>query len=378
MKAKTFLYLLVILVVLAGPVLAILRSRGKGPASMKMGAYLLEELKVNRVAGISIKSHESSVDLRKGKVGWVVKDRYYYPADFSDIASFLRKLKDMKIGRSFKSSEESLGRLSLKEPDDSGVDEEEKGVRVELKDEEGAPLSVLLLGKPRMTGDKGVMAEGHYITIGEKEDIYLVDKKFAGLEKDPSGWLKKEILKVEKKDIREIICISENGKTTFSLVRSAREDDFKVLKPKTGKALKAQAVDKISTALETLRLEDVIDSSDSGITAAMSKAPIIEYRLFGGLIYRIHTLKETSPGEKFYLTADAICRKKSSKGAGAASGSEAEEEKADEDPCLRAEEINKGLKRWIYEISQWQFDSFITDLKDFLEEEEQEKDKTAS
>src|SRR5215467_2471605 len=93
------LFILLILVVVLGGVGLLLRRNQNAPGTMDtaMGKKLLGELPINDVAQISVKAGTNELNLAKKDGVWAVKERDYYPANYSQISEFLIKAKDVKI-----------------------------------------------------------------------------------------------------------------------------------------------------------------------------------------------------------------------------------------------------------------------------------------
>src|SRR5512137_1419696 len=102
MNRKQFFILLVLVVVLgiAGLVLR-QRDQTSWQGSGRQGATLklLGELPVNDVAAIVIKGGTNQLDLVRKDNLWRVKQRNDYPANFSEISSFLLKAADLKAAQ---------------------------------------------------------------------------------------------------------------------------------------------------------------------------------------------------------------------------------------------------------------------------------------
>ena len=227
MKFKSVVILSIVMAVAGAALFAFLQFRNEDQPDRELGAYFLEGLPANKINSIEIKSKDGAVSLKKSDSEWVVTDRYNYPAQFSKISGLVRKLKDLKVGRRFEASEGSLERLSLYSPDDPQAPDKAEGTRIELKDEKGNLLSGIVLGKVRKSGPDRNISDGHYVIRDGAPDIYLVDKHFEYLDKAPSEWLEKELVKVEQKDIKEIVCL-DNKKVLFSLRKQKEGEDFRL------------------------------------------------------------------------------------------------------------------------------------------------------
>jgi hypothetical protein len=90
MNKKTIFILLVVLAVLAGVGRSILVRNSEAPMGTDaMGALLFEALPANEITSIVIERPEDSVVLVKSETGWMVENRFGYPADFSKITDLI-------------------------------------------------------------------------------------------------------------------------------------------------------------------------------------------------------------------------------------------------------------------------------------------------
>jgi hypothetical protein len=347
-----------------------------------MGKLILEKLPVNEISLITIKGSEKSVLLAKKPGRWVVENRFHYPADFAKIADFVRKLKQAKIGRQFTSSEATLERLSLKSPDDKGAGESEKGTQIQLKDESGKLLASLLLGKPRESGAERSFPDGHYVTLDNDPIIYLIDSHFAHLQKEPSDWLDKSLLKVEANEVKKISSLSADGKTiNYTFRRAEKGKDLEPTGLPANKKVDKSALNRLARSLSSLSMEDVIDPSDVSVSTDLNKSHTLEYHLFNGTIYRVYPGKACSEDGQCYLKVKvdyqgpAEEKKPAADDKKASSEEKTSSEKTPEEIDLEAKQLNKRLGPWVYVISKWQHDAFVTDLDKLLEKPDNTRTK---
>ncbi len=381
MKFKSVVILSIVMAVAGAALFAFLQFRNEDQPDRELGAYFLEGLPANKINSIEIKSKDGAVSLKKSDSEWVVTDRYNYPAQFSKISGLVRKLKDLKVGRRFEASEGSLERLSLYSPDDPQAPDKAEGTRIELKDEKGNLLSGIVLGKVRKSGPDRNISDGHYVIRDGAPDIYLVDKHFEYLDKAPSEWLEKELVKVEQKDIKEIVCL-DNKKVLFSLRKQKEGEDFRLSPMRKGEKVKEQAVKRLSTAISSLRLEDVADPGLPLKDTGIDETPDLEFRLFNGMVYRLLPGKSVADEDGFYLRIVVSCQKKpvtENKATGDKGSEEegAEAEKLEEDTLPRSEQLRKRFSPWTFKISKWQYESFITEKDELFETPEDKKKEGA-
>src|SRR2546427_58706 len=108
-----------------------------------LGKKLLADLPINDVARIVVKHDTNELNLVKQDELWKVKERWNYPANFSEISEFVRKASELKAVQNVKVGPSQLGRLEL--------DKSTKGTNaptlVEFQDKGGKTLKTLVLGK---------------------------------------------------------------------------------------------------------------------------------------------------------------------------------------------------------------------------------------
>jgi hypothetical protein len=386
MKIKTFVALLVILAVLAVAGILLVREQPPQRGGVALGTQLLEDLPVNGVVGIKIKGPEGdTVSLAKKEEQWVVEDRYGYSADFAKIADFVRSLQQMKVGRSFEASEDTLKRLKLRDPEGADVPDDEKGILVELEDDAGEPLAGVVLGKRRKTG-QGASTQGQYLRLGPDPVVYLVDKDFASYRREPQDWLEKLLVDVEDDAVRKVVCegLDEEG-VLFRAERPEEGAELVLLDPPPDKKIKKASLDILARALDTLRLDDVVDPEAPLESLGIELQARLEYRTFDGMIYRAYPGKSNTDAERFYLRLEVDYKEppKEVKEAAAEESDtdkdeveeEEQQEKTPEEMALEAKEMNERLSAWTYEISEWKHGDFIMELDEFFEEPEKKEEE---
>jgi hypothetical protein len=373
MRAKTLVVLFIILGLLAGVSALVIRLKAPTGAGGVLGTYLLKGLPVNEIASISIESPEKSVSLATVSGRWVVKDRFDYPADFSKIADFVRKLKNAKIGRRFESSKDTLKRLSLKSPEDRGAAETEKGSQIQMQDKSGKLLAHVLLGKIRRSGGERSFPDGQYVRLGNDPTIYLIDIHFAHLQKDPSDWLEKTPVKVEANEVKKISCLSADGKTIrFRFERPEKGKDLEPEALPAHQKVDTSALNRLARALSSLGIKDVTDPSDDSASTELKRSNRLEYHMFNGMTYRVYPGKSCSESDRCYLKLEVDYKRPAPEEKTAAEDKELKKEEppAEKTPgerSIETKKINDRLTPWVYVINKSQHDAFVTDLAHLLE-----------
>jgi len=367
MRSRTFFILVGILVLLAVAGWGLLNRGERERPSTQMGGYLMKNLQVNEIASIVVYGPKGKLTLKKAEGAWVVAERWGYPADFSRIADLLRKLKEVKVGRKFQSSEDVIARLSLADPQDQKASEKERGIRLELFDSKGEKRADLILGKERDADPATGQTGGRYVLRkGVSSDVYLVDWSISGPSEEPSSWLNRELLSVAADDIESIVCLAEEGKTVrYAFARPEKGKAFELKSPKSSGKINTSELDRLSDTLSNFRLSDVASRYEAGRPLeGFDESVRIEYHLYDGNIYRIY------PGGQ---CKDAMCRFRLEvgfRGMEALSEKEDEKAKSPEERAKDAGKLNERLSAWVYVVPGWQHAVFSTELSAFLEKEE--------
>lgn len=372
MKIKTFIILLIVLGLLVGAGAFVMHLETPSAPTIAMGSPLVDQLPVNDVVTIAVDGVASPVTLtHKGK-GWIVEERFQYPADFSKIIEFVRTLKDAKVGRMFVATDGDLKRLSLKSPDEKGVSDADRAARVRMRDKKGTILLELLVGETRTRGERK-LPDGQFVTMGNKPNVYLIDKTLTAYLSGPSSWLAKSPVKVESKAVREMKCLAPDGKTVrFEFKRPANGKAFELVMPKTRKKVKTPSLNRLADALSSLDISDVTDPSKppEGVKAGVS--PVLVYTLFNGTSYRVY------PGNSCSATAPCYVRFEVTYAPPKAEKPKETDKKAAKQPGpavleKEAKAENKRLSPWVFTIPEWQHKAFMTDVEKLLESPKEKK-----
>src|SRR5271165_800274 len=91
-------------------------SQYAGWNDSKTDRTVFQNLAVNDISKIQIKSAPASVTLEKKGDQWGVAEREYYPADFSKIRDLIKMLWALKAGQEMQVGPSQFGRLKLIAP----------------------------------------------------------------------------------------------------------------------------------------------------------------------------------------------------------------------------------------------------------------------
>ena len=190
MNRKQLSLILVAVVVLGGLGLWL---RNRNAASYRttqgtMGQKVLGEFDLNSVAQILVRQGTNELNLVQRDEVWIVKERGGYPAAFSEVSDFLRKLWELKTIQVPPGAGAQLARLELNSTGDK------PGTVLDLKDKTGQTIRSVILGKKHMRqaaapsplgGEEG-WPDGRYVMVsGKPESVSLVSETFSNIEPKP-------------------------------------------------------------------------------------------------------------------------------------------------------------------------------------------------
>src|SRR5690242_14136723 len=100
-----------------------------------MGQKVLKDFPLNDITQVRIKQPDAELTLNKPAEVWTVKERWDYPANFTQVGDLLRKMWELKSVQTLHVGPSQYGRLELLSPD------KEKGTnaatQLDFKDKTG-------------------------------------------------------------------------------------------------------------------------------------------------------------------------------------------------------------------------------------------------
>ena len=299
MNRKSFVILLVLVVVLGGAGLWLLKQdqgiwRG---SDAKPGARPFEKLPVNSVAQIHLKDGAGEVTLVEQGGRWTVKERGGYRANHQDVGDLLVKLPDVKVVQSENVAATLLPRLNLVEPGKSAKPEE-AATQLDLSDKEGKPLASVLLGnkviktEPSPLPIKQETPVGRYVVVPGNPTVLVLSDALTMAEAKPGRWLAKDFFKIER--VKSVDASGEGG--TWKIVRSEEAGQWR-LADGAGQLDPSAAV-AIANGLSSMTFNDVAP----GVKAeSFDKPRTVVVETFDGLVYTLRLAKKPD-GSDYYLT----------------------------------------------------------------------------
>ena len=144
----------------------------------KTDRTIFQNLPVNDITKIQIRSGPASVTLEKKGDEWGVAERDDYPADFAKIRDLIKTLWELKAGQEMQVGPSQLGRLKVTAPGQGP----ESGIEIDLKGEKESQIASLIIGKSvdQSNAAAGAAATGRFVyNPAVKDRVYLVSESFS-------------------------------------------------------------------------------------------------------------------------------------------------------------------------------------------------------
>jgi hypothetical protein len=377
MNKKQLILVIVLGLVIGGAALYTYNRQRTPVKEAKMGAKLLGDFDVNTVAALRIQSGSGVLNVVKAGEVWTVKERGDYPANFSSVADFVRKLAELKIVKPLEVGPSRLPMLELVPPDKKGP-----GVLVEFKDAAGKTLKSLLLGAKHMRegrgggpmGDTGY-PDGRYVMVDDKPDsIALVSDALTQAEPKAEDWLSKDFIKVEK--LKAVSVTTTNATNNWKLVRESESGEWKLADAKGDEKADSSKCSGLNYLLQSAAFNDVAMNWQFGNTNKPSSTATLE--TFDGFTYTLKLLNKA--GDDYYLqvAVSADLPKERTPGKDEKKEDKDKLDKEFKDKMQKLQDklkAEKNCEKWTYVISKWTVDNLLKDRKEFVAEKKEEPKK---
>jgi hypothetical protein len=389
MNRKQLLILLGLVVVLGIAGLALYkRNQTSWQGSGRKGAAskLLGDLPVNDIASIVIKGGTNELDLVRQDNLWRVKQRNDYPANFTEIKSFLLKAADLKAVQTEEIGPSQLGRYKLLPPGPAT----NTAVLLELRDQGGKVIQSLLLGKTHMRkaeaqpspmgemgGNEG-WPDGRYVMVGTSaRTLAVVSDPLSNVEAKPESWLNKDFFKVEK--IRSIAVSYPVATNSWKVTRDTETaTDWKLADAKPDEKLDSSKTSGFSYALGSPSFTDVLPADTKPEQVGLDKPTVVTIDTFDSFTYTLKLGQKTNDNLPMVAAVTAQIPKERTPGKDEKPEDKAkldkefkEKQKTFEDKLSQEQSYGK----WTYLVSNWTVDSLLKERNQLMAEKKEEPKK---
>ena len=338
------------------------------------GQKLLGAFDMNEVAQIKIKQTASELNLVKSDI-WKVKERWDYPANYTDVSELVRKLADMKSVQTVKIGPSQLGRLDLLEPG-KGTN---SGTLLELKDKTGKLIKSVLLGKKHSKAGSesdspfggGGWPDGRYLWLSATPSTaYVVTEPFANAETKPEAWLAKDFLKVEK--ISSITVTQTNAAANWKFTRDSDPGEFKLADKSDSEEVDSAKLSSLNSLFSYANYVDVLAPDAKPEDTGLDKPVKAQIQTFDHFTYDFSIGKEATNGNyplAIKVAADLPKERVAKPDEKPEDKARADKEFKEQNDKLKAKfEQEKTVEKWVYLVNKWTVESLLKDRTNWLAE----------
>ncbi len=207
--------------------------------------------------------------LVRGDGGWTLQEKGGYAVDTGKLRAFLLKLAESK--RLEPKTADAARHVALGVEDVAAADA--KGVLVEL----GGLAQPFRL----IVGESSTRGGNTFVRFADEAQSWLASGLLAP-EKTAADWLARDLVDIDAARVAEVELTAADG-SSVKISKAAEGDaDFTLAGiPKGREAASAYAINSLAGALDGVRFDDVVPTSDSPAPASARKA---RYATFDGLV----------------------------------------------------------------------------------------------
>ena len=345
-----------------------------------LGQKLLPEFPIYDGALIRIQQGTNELSIVRDQETWKVKERYQYPANFTEVGDFLRKLWDLKVVQSEPIGESQLARLQLLEPG-PGTN---TATKVTFQDASGKTLNTLLLGKShqRRSDDAaspfgGGYADGRWLLVPAAQGpktAALVSESFSQIEPKPDRWLNKDFFKVEK--IKSVEVTHAQATNSWRIYRETEGGELKLADPKLDEKLDTSKASPVGNVLSWPSFVDVVAPDLKPEDTGLNAPTVAKIETFDGFQYTARIGNKTT-NDNYHFQIQVAANLVKERAAPADEKPEDKErlDKEFKEKLGKQEEKlkqEKSYEPWTFLLSKYSIDALLKDRKDLLATEKKE------
>jgi hypothetical protein len=325
----------------------------------KTDRTIFQNLPINDVTKIQIRSVPATVTLEKKADEWRVAEREDYPADFTKIRDLTRMLWELKAGQETQIGPSQLGRLKLIAPG-QGTD---TGLEIDLQGEKDKQIASLIIGKSvdRTNASTDTSATGRFVYNPlVKDRVYLVSESFVSVDPVTVGsWLDKTF--ITPGELEEIDQAAWSNNPGWKITRQDPKADWELENPQRDEKLDKAVVQNLSTFSPTF--VDVRPPSTSQDETGLKDPFKITVKTFDGFTY-VLLVGKAGPDKTRYLqlgvSADLPATRTPDPNESAGDKKKKDEEFDKKAAALKERlEKEKRFEKWIYLVPEWNLEQIL-------------------
>ena len=359
MKRKQFLLLLAVAVIVGLAGIYFQFSRSVGWNESKTDRRIFQNLAVNDVTKIQIRSATSSLTLEKKGDNWCVAERDDYPADFEKIRDLIKTLWGLKAGQEMQVGPSQFGRLKVLAPNQGN----DAGIEIDLKGEKEANIASLIIGKSvdRSDNARGAAAAGRFVyNPAVKDRVYLVSENFFSVDPVTIGsWLDKTF--ITPGELKEVEQVAWSNNPGWKVVRNDPKADWILQNPEPGEILEKSFAQSLANF--TPGFADVRPASTSPDETGLKDPFQIRIKAFDGFNYDLLVGKQ-APEKTRYVQLRVSADLPSVRTPDPKESPEDKKKKDEEFDKKNADlkqrlEKEKRLEKWVFLVPEWSVEAIL-------------------
>jgi Domain of unknown function (DUF4340)/Protein kinase C terminal domain len=334
-------------------------SRSAAWNESKTDRSVFQNLAINDVTKIQIRSSASTVTLEKKGAEWRVAERADYPADFEKIRDLIKTLWSLRAGQEMQVGPSQFGRLKVLPPGQGS----DTGIEIDLKGEKEANIASLIVGKSvdRSDNATGAAASGRFVfSPAVKDRVYLVSETFFSIDPLSVGpWLDKTF--IVPGDLKEIDQAAWSNNPGWKIIRDDPKADWRLENLQLGEALDksfAQSVSNFSPSFT-----DVRPASTSPDETGLNDPFQIRIKAFDGFTYDLLVGKQ-GPDKTRYIQVRVSADLPSVRTPDPKESQEDKKKKDEEFDKRNADlkqrlEKEKRFEKWVFLVPDWSLEQIL-------------------
>ncbi|MDH3412906.1 MAG: DUF4340 domain-containing protein [Gammaproteobacteria bacterium] len=236
--------------------------------------------RLNEIEMIQLENATGRFVLKRTKTGWMVPDKFDYPADADKVHKLLLGAAGLTRVEPKTQNPALYSRLGLA----AIGDEASKAMSYRLESSDESAIATLTVGNSAPAKGDPELSE-FYVRVPDDPQIWLVEGKL------PRGntlieWVARSVVGIDRRRVREAQVKHESGEIVSVIRESPLKDDFQLPNAPASKTVDAQwKLNDIGRLFSNLELEDVRPRDQAPLQG--EPAFIVTMRTFDGLEIRM-------------------------------------------------------------------------------------------
>jgi hypothetical protein len=358
MKKNHLLILLVVAIVAGSAGIYFQTSRSAGWGEARTDRTILQNLPINDITKVQLRSGAATVTLEKKGDEWRVAERDDYPADFTKIRDLIKTLWQLKAGQEMQVGPSQLGRLKVIAPGQG----DSAGIEISLKGEKDKQFASLIIGKSVESSDSapGPAPAGRFVyNPAVKDRVYLVSESFFSVDPVSVGsWLDKTF--ITPGEIKEVDQAAWSNNPGWKVVRKDAKADWQLEGLQSGESLDKPFTQSLSTFAPSF----VDVRSGSASSDGLGKDPFeVGIKTFDGFNYDF-LIGSEGPDKTRYVklsvNADLPSARTPEPNESADDKKKKDEEFGKKIAALKERlDKEKRFEKWLYLVPDWNLEQIL-------------------